>query len=64
MKTAVYTYKNDAGVIYRCRINFYSVADEPYSPGGMLRVMRDIEGRIIQGPHIDDILEWHVDGAA
>lgn len=43
---------------YRNRISFHSWADEPYPPGGFLRVMRDASGRIVAGPLVSEIIEW------
>lgn len=36
------------------------VIDEPYPPGGMLRVIYDAAGRILAGPPVDEILSWEV----
>lgn len=45
---------------YRNRIRFHSWVDEPYPPGGFLRVMRDESGRIVAGPLVSEITEWSV----
>jgi len=34
------------------------VIDEPYPPGGMLRVIYDGAGRILAGPPLHEILSW------
>ena len=56
-----YTYQNRAGCVYHVRVeNVASWADEPYPPGGFLRVMRDADGRILSGPHVDELISWAV----
>lgn len=57
----LFTYCNPAGDVYRVRIdNVASWKDEPYPPGGFLRVMRDADGRILAGPHVDELISWAV----
>jgi len=34
--------------------------DEPYPPGGFLRIMRDKDGRILSGPHTDEIVSMSI----
>jgi len=56
---ATFTYTNPAGCTYRVRVeNVASVADEPYPPGGFLRVLRDDAGRVLAGPHVDELTSW------
>jgi len=50
-----------AGIIHRWRIVFETWADEPYAPGGFLRVLRDRRGLAMAGPHVDEILAFHVE---
>ena len=60
-----YTYQNRAGCVYHVRVeNVASWVDEPYPPGGFLRVMRDADGRILAGPHVDELISWAVQYAA
>lgn len=61
-KVAIYTVAtNDGRYVHRWRVRFATVADEPYQPGGMLRVMRDRNGRVMAGPRVDQILTWSVE---
>jgi hypothetical protein len=54
-----YTHMNGLGLTYRTRhYGVVSFADEPYPPGGMLRVMRNSKGQITGGPLISEILTW------
>ncbi len=56
-----FTYRNPADCVYRVRIDgAASWADEPYPPGGFLRVVRDTEGRILAGPLVRELLAWDV----
>ncbi len=43
----------------RHRIECDTVTDEPYPPGGFLRVMRR-DGQIVAGPYIPEIQSWRV----
>jgi hypothetical protein len=54
---ATYTVKTPYAT-YRGKIIFHSWEDEPYPPGGFLRVMRDETGRIVAGPLVSEIVEW------
>lgn len=57
----LFTYRNPAGDVYRvCIDNVASWKDEPYPPGGFLRVMRDADGRVLGGPHVDELISWAV----
>jgi len=59
--TAIFTIDNGFDY-YRFRIdNVATVTDEPYPPGGMLRVMRDADGRILAGPCVSDLTSWSVE---
>ena len=56
--TVVFTYHNGFDS-YRVRVdNVATVIDEPYPPGGTLRVMRDADGRILAGPFVSDLTSW------
>jgi hypothetical protein len=56
-----FTYRNPVGCVYRVRIDgVASWENEPYPPGGFLRVVRDAEGRILAGPLVDELLAWTV----
>ena len=56
-----FSYQNPAGDVYQVSVeNVASWEDEPYPPGGFLRVMRDVEGRILAGPHVDELISWAV----
>lgn len=44
---------------YRHRIECDTVTDEPYSPGGFLRIMRR-DGYIVAGPYVQEIQSWRV----
>ena len=44
---------------YRHRIECDTVTDEPYPPGGFLRVMRRA-GQVVAGPHVSEIQSWRV----
>jgi hypothetical protein len=49
------------GLIFRIRYSgVATIRDEPYPPGGALRVLRDVQGKILAGPSLDDILSWDV----
>ncbi len=49
------------GLIYRCRVvDVVSVVDEPYPPGGMLRVCRNARRRMLAAPLVSEILTWEV----
>lgn len=56
----LYTYRQSpGGTLYRVRAHdVASWRDEPYPPGGHLRVMRDAAGRIIGGPLVSDLVTW------
>lgn len=59
--TVVFTYHNGFDS-YRVRVdNVATVTDEPYPPGGTLRVMRDKDGRILAGPLVSDLTSWSVE---
>ena len=56
--TAIFIINNGFNY-YRFRIdNVATVMDEPYPPGGMLRVMRDKDGRILAGPLVSELTSW------
>lgn len=38
-----------------------SVTDEPYPPGGTLRVIRDAQGRVLGGPLVSEIESWEIE---
>ena len=40
--------------------NVASYADEPYPPGGFLRVLRNASGQIMAGPWVPEILTFEV----
>ena len=57
----IFTYHNGYAS-YRVKIeNVATVTDEPYAPGGMLRVMRDKEGRILAGPLVSELTSWSIE---
>ncbi len=51
---------NNSFAVYRNRISFHAWSDEPYPPGGFLRVMRDVQGRAIAGPLVSEIVSWKI----
>jgi hypothetical protein len=56
-----FTHQTRAGDVYHTRVeNVASWVDEPYPPGGFLRIMRDAQGRILSGPHVDELISWSV----
>jgi len=56
-----FIYTNPAGCTYRVRVdNVVSFNDEPYPPGGMLRVCRNVAGQIIAGPLVSELVDWKV----
>ena len=60
--TAIFTYINAAGCTYRVQVeNVATWTDEPYPPGGFLRVLRDEAGRVLAGPHVDELIEWTIE---
>jgi hypothetical protein len=59
MATAEYAYTNRAGCTYRVRhTDAATWVDEPYPPGGFLRVIRNAAGRIIAGPMVSELHSW------
>jgi hypothetical protein len=59
MATAEYTYATQSGDIYRVRVSdAASWVDEPYPPGGFLRIVRNKVGQIIHGPLVSELLSW------
>lgn len=60
MRTIIYTYKDAyTRLIYRCRIdNVHTVADEPYPPGGFLRVAKNAQGQMLSGPLVSELMIW------
>lgn len=61
MATITYRQQTPCGSVYRMRIEGVAlVRDEPYPPGGMLRVIYDGAGRILAGPPVHEILSWEV----
>ena len=64
MRTIDYTYLcSYTGRIYKCRTyNVSTWADEPYPPGGMLRVMRNSYGQIVAGPMVSELISWNEGG--
>ena len=61
--TITYTYKcSYTGLTYKCKaFNVASFKDEPYPPGGMLRVCRNASGQSICGPLVSELIEWDVE---
>lgn len=59
-RTILYTYSSrPGGTVYRVRAEgVATVTDEPYPPGGFLRVMRDEAGRLIGGPLVSELLTF------
>lgn len=56
-----FTHQNSEGDLFHTRVdNVASWHDEPYPPGGFLRVIRDINGHILAGPHVDELISWSV----
>lgn len=56
--TAIFTIDNGFDY-YSFRIdNVATVTDEAYLPGGMLRVMRGKDGRILAGPLVSELTRW------
>jgi hypothetical protein len=60
MQAIEYTYLcKYTGNIYRVKVDgARSWADEPYPPGGQLRVVRNEKGQAIAGPLVSEIIEW------
>lgn len=58
----VYCYKCQyTGQTFRVHVHgVHSWEDEPYPPGGMLRVCRNAEGQAIAGPLVSELLSWDV----
>lgn len=58
----LYTYRSQyTGLVFRVEASdVETVTDEPYPPGGMLRVMRGKSGGIIGGPLVSELLTWEV----
>ena len=62
LRTVVYTLQTSyKGLTYRTQHKgVASIVDEPYPPGGTLRVLRNADGRIISGPLVSEITSWLV----
>lgn len=61
MATITFQHRAPSGAVSRQTIEGAVLAvDEPYPPGGMLRVIYDAAGRILAGPPVDEILSWEV----
>jgi hypothetical protein len=59
--TITFQQRTPSGSVYRQTIEGAVLAiDEPYPPGGMLRVIYDTAGRILAGPPVDELLSWEV----
>ena len=60
--TISYIYQcSYTGLTYRCKVfNVATVKDEPYPPGGMLRVCRNDKGQSIAGPLVSELVDWKV----
>lgn len=47
------------GLTFRVRcVNVALVRDEPYPPGGQLRVLYNAHGQQVSGPHLAEISKW------
>jgi hypothetical protein len=57
-----YAYKcAHTGLTFRCALDgVASWTDEPYPPGGSLRVMRNAAGQIIAGPMVEELTAFRV----
>lgn len=49
------------GLVFRRRTHeVSSIKDEPYPPGGTLRIFRDDCGQIIAGPMVEEIISFDI----
>ena len=55
-----YTYRcSRTDLEFRVKVeDAVTVKDEPYTPGGMLRVVRNGQGQAIAGPLVSEITSW------
>lgn len=60
MKTVIYQYRcSRTKLEFRCKIeNVSTITEEPYPPGGFLRVCRDFENKLLCGPLVSEITSW------
>jgi hypothetical protein len=60
--STVYTYTvrpHTGGSLFVHCLTGTTAADEPYAPGGMLRVIRAADGRARGGPLVSELVTWH-----